>query len=288
MRRLLFTAMLLGLGWVCLTAGSPFPPGVFNIDRSHTLLQKAEVWLPVLPTHMGGTTWWNLIGTTHGVLTNGAVWTYRAATRFGGNVLLDGINDYVDLGDTSAVTFERTERLTMAISLNITTLQAAALISKANPGAPYEGIWFEVRGDGTVYCGLWTPADNIQLKTTAALTADAWHTVVCVYNGGSTEDSLLLYFDGVSQATVHDGDNLSISGSLLTSEPLRLGARADGTFPLAAEVSNVIICRCAWRDSQIQAYKSLDAPWYGGMLRHTPFEGATLVPAAPKRKVVIQ
>jgi Concanavalin A-like lectin/glucanases superfamily len=290
MRRLVLTAVLLGLALGLVMAQGPFPPGIPHLDRTHPLLQKADVWLPVLPTHTGGSTWWNVLGTTHGILTNGALWASKAPSRFDGYVLLDGIDDYVDLPDTPAVSFERTDPMTLALSVNLTAVVRAVLVAKANTASPFEGIWFLLEPDGTVSCSLVTPVEGMGLQTTGVVTAGFWQTVVCTYDGSATEAGIRLYINGIQQATTTYWGSPTIADSILVAVPMRLGADNDGLIPLPGWLSNVLVCHCTWSAAQAKAYEDLRAPWYGGMFSPQLVQGTTLAPPAPrvKRKVTIQ
>ena len=71
-----------------------------------------------------GTTWYDLVGNSNGILTNGPVFN----TGNGGNIVFDGINDYVDFGNI----LNLTSNFTLSTTFNMvdTTLGVQTIIGK--------------------------------------------------------------------------------------------------------------------------------------------------------------
>ncbi len=156
--------------------------------------------------------------------------------KINGALDFDGIDDYVVVPDD--VNLDIPGALTLAFWTKYTSSSSGWIISKGTTGGAY-GYWAAVNA-GQIRFG-----DNAGFKTTTASTYNdgAWHFVVCVYDGGSSFDSLKIYVDNVEQTTTQAG---SFSGFDATNEPLVLGGHFDsgsihiGRF-FAGSIDNVMV-----------------------------------------------
>jgi len=148
----------------------------------------------------------------------------------------DGSDDYVVVADDDSLDIPGA--LTLAFWTRYTSSGSGWIISKGTTGTAY-GYW-AAKNAGQIRFG-----DNAGFKTTTASTYNdgAWHFVVCVYDGGSSFDSLKIYVDNVEQTTTQAG---SFSSFDATDEPLVLGGHFDsgsintGRF-FAGDIDNAMI-----------------------------------------------
>jgi hypothetical protein len=58
--------------------------------------------------------------------------------------------------------------------------------------------------------------------TTTALDDDAWHHIICTYDGSSTHAGVVFYLDGAKEVTVAQ-DAFVISGTMVSTQPITIG-----------------------------------------------------------------
>jgi Concanavalin A-like lectin/glucanases superfamily len=133
-------------------------------------------------------------GGLSGTLTNGATW---GTGRNAGAVQLDGINDYVELGNPT--TLQLTSSMTVSAWINSSAFPSddAAIVSKRTPSSTvgYQLDTTIDRGPRTIAFKL-TNSSGAQVYRYGATTlqANTWYHVTGVYNSATSE--LHVYLNG--------------------------------------------------------------------------------------------
>jgi prepilin-type N-terminal cleavage/methylation domain-containing protein len=161
--------------------------------------------------------WWKLDETSgltavdssgkgnHGILVNGLAWVPTGG-QIGGALVLDGSDDYVDLGADSSLNFRSSEAFTITAWIK-TTDEYGLIVSLRNSMDDGSDIDFAVGGEGgdddpgkamilvRRDGGTWGWASVI---SGTAVNDGKWHHVAAERGSGSTVE---LFLDGVSQGT---------------------------------------------------------------------------------------
>jgi hypothetical protein len=185
-----------------------------------------------------------------GVLTNGPLWV---AGKNGNGLRLDGVNDYVDLGNK--VAFQLTGSMTLSAWINASAFpfNDAAIISKrqsANVGYQLDATID--RGPRTVGFKISDAAGNTVARYGATpLVANTWYHVAGVYD--ATNRTMKVYVNGKL-------DNGVLVGRIPATQPastqnVHIGQRpgAPRTSNFAGVLDDVRIYNRALSQAEIQA-----------------------------------
>ncbi|WP_187436538.1 DUF4347 domain-containing protein, partial [Bradyrhizobium hipponense] len=185
-----------------------------------------------------------------GTLVNGA--TFTTAGKYGNAVALDGVNDYVDLGNSTAL--KLTGSMTVSAWIYATAFPSddAAVVSNK----PYSGAGFQL--DTTVDTGRRTigfkltnsaGGDMIRYGTTT-LQPNTWYNIVGVYDAAA--QTLHVYLNG----QLDDGQLVGTVTATQQSSALdvEIGQRPGnpGVFQFNGRIDDVRIADHAITQSQIQ------------------------------------
>lgn len=178
-----------------------------------------------------------------GSLIGGAtISTTVAPTRFTNprSLSFDGSDDYVDIGNISALNFERNSPFTTSAWVNMSsmTFNYRSVVGKTGT-ANDKGWWFVVTGTqegsnnsavGLVLISVNSSNDLIVYSPNSSLTT-GWHHIAASYTGSSNAAGVTFYIDGVRQATqtVRDG----LTTSIQTSASVQIGQRNVTGSPLS-------------------------------------------------------
>jgi PKD repeat protein len=184
-----------------------------------------------------------------GVLTNGPLWV---AGKNGNGVRLDGVNDYIDLGNPAALRLTGSMTLSAWINSSAFPFDDAAIISKrqsANVG--YQLDTTIDRGPRTVGFKISDAAGNTVARYGATtLVTNTWYHVAGVYD--ATNRTLTVYLNGQL-------DNGVLVGTIPATQPsstqnVNIGQRpgAPGTFNFAGVLDDVRIYNQALSQAEIQ------------------------------------
>lgn len=142
----------------------------------------------------GSTTWNNLVNSTiSGSLVNGPTFN----TGSGGNIVFDGVDDYVD---TPYITPISTSDFTFATWLKFTTSQLSSVITKRVGAPTYEQLSIYIAGDANANTpGTKVVVNDVKsiplnrvLISTNSYNDGLWHYIVATRTSTSTN----LYIDG--------------------------------------------------------------------------------------------
>ena len=153
-----------------------------------------------------------------GTLINGPTWT---AGRSGNAVNLDGVDDYVNIPDSS--TLDGMSTLTLSMWIKLTQMPGTK--SYIPLGKDTEGYGYSYRiavnPSGTLHFNVQTTNNGwytagTGVDSTTVLTANTWYHVAATYDGSYVK----IYVNGLPEGT----GSQAISGSIYNStSPLRLG-----------------------------------------------------------------
>lgn len=182
-----------------------------------------------------GTVWRDLAGSNNGTLTNGP--TFGSAN--GGSIVLDGTNDYVNIGDNTSLRFGTGNFAWGVWVKTVNTNTLASIIGKRSNTDPFamnfisfgtlvvSGFGFTGNASKRINFGLRFNNSNQYVGNSNNDIIDGnWKYIVMVRNSGS----LQLYSNGVNQnfTLIHNsgtGINTDIS---LTGTNRFIGATTDG------------------------------------------------------------
>src|SRR4051794_7219507 len=209
-----------------------------------------------------------------GVLTNGAGW---GVGRNAGAVLLDGVNDFVDLGNPAKL--QLTGSMTVSAWVNSAAYPAddAAIVSKRASGElGYQLDTTVDRGPRTIGFKLTSSSGGNMFRYGATvLQANTWYFVTGVYDAAAS--TLHVYLNG----QLDDG---TLVGTVTAAQQnstanVNLGRRpGSNSFNLSGRIDDVRIYGRALTQAEVQA--DMNAPVGGSAGETTPPSVAITSPAA--------
>src|SRR5215475_7468896 len=183
-----------------------------------------------------------------GTLTNGPTFT---AGKYGNAVALDGVNDFVNLGNPSALQFTGSMSVSAWVFLNSFPSDDAAVVSKRNGSEiGYQLDITPDTGARTIGFKLTNSSGGTMFRYGAtALQTNTWYHIAGVYDAAN--QTLNVYLNGVL-------DNGQLQGTVTGSQQnstanVNIGRRATGTgFDFPGRIDDVRIADHALTQSQIQ------------------------------------
>jgi len=133
------------------------------------------------------------LGNYNGTLVNGA--TYGSGIINQG-FSLDGVNDYVDLGNNFDNDGTQAQSFSLWVKLN--TLSTFAFVSKMNHSIPFNGWAVQLVGSkaNLVFSNNATGGLYAQTENTQVLTTNTWYHIVATYDGSKSASGIKIYIDG--------------------------------------------------------------------------------------------
>ena len=152
------------------------------------------LWNDLLAYYTADNTPNDALGTYNGTLTNGA--TYGTGIINNG-FSLDGVNDYVDLGDVLDNDGTQAQSVSLWVKLN-TPLSTFAFVSKFNHFIPYNGWAVQLSNSkvNLIFSNSVTGALYAQTENTQVLTTNTWYHIVATYDGSKSASGIKVYVDG--------------------------------------------------------------------------------------------
>jgi len=177
---------------------------------------------------MANTIYWgqaavnNTIGFGQGALTG--------STPFSNNqsILLDGIDDYVDMGNT--LDFTNTDAFSISCWFKRTRSGVSEfLVSKQDSTSNARGytllIPFDDNKVTVVIRNNTASSGRLIVDCTTAITNTNWHHIVMTYDGSSSVSGINLYLDGNNDTGATSG---TLSATISNSASFQLGAKNGG------------------------------------------------------------
>jgi hypothetical protein len=137
-----------------------------------------------------GTTWTDLSGNGNtGTFNNGPVFNSDA----GGSIAFDGINDYIDLGQSLTLEYNRTTGYTLNAWVYVPTgIASGAIFSRGLNGTSFYSVQFlycdSSFGSGPKTLGMVMNGQNTWVVSTGnIITTNAWNNVAAVHTASSVK-----------------------------------------------------------------------------------------------------
>jgi hypothetical protein len=155
--------------------------------------------------------------------------TYAQTGGRGNMFVGDGTDDKVDVGNVGAFNFERTTAFTIETWFK-TTSNTNSFLTKVQQTLPARGYGLGMN-TGNIFFSLINNANPItpnliNVRTNATFADNNWHHVAATYDGSSNASGVIIYVDGVQQATTTLSNNLS--ATIQNTESVFLGASLTG------------------------------------------------------------
>jgi glucose/arabinose dehydrogenase/PKD repeat protein len=181
-----------------------------------------------------------------GTLTNGPTW---GAGRYGGAIVLDGVDDYVDLGNPTALRLTGSMTVSAWINSSAFPVDDAPIVSKRGS----VGFQLDTTLDGggrTVGLKLTnsTGADMIRYGATT-LQPNTWYHVAGVYDAVTA--TMNVYLDGHLDNGAQVGTVTSVQQD--SPENVLIGRRANGGYEFGGRIDEVRLYDRALSLAEIQA-----------------------------------
>ena len=150
----------------------------------------------------------------------------------------DGVNDYLDLGDTDDFSFgdgSSDTAFSFSIWCNSSDVTTTALLTKSGTASAEREYYLYIGGDDKLYFVLWDYSSGgyIYSRTNATLTSTqgSWTHIVVTYDGSGANTGQTIYLNNVSQAVTRVAAG---SGTYVAMEntayPLKIGSLLTGNF----------------------------------------------------------
>ena len=156
-----------------------------------------------------GTTWTDISGTgNNGTLTNGPTFS----NTNGGNIVFDGVDDYVDLGTGSSLV-NLTNNITVEAWIK-TSFPTSRLTIYGN-GYSGTGMMFGTSANTPGGLEVYYPTIYVAYSTAGVLQSNVWQHVVYTRNGAGL-NTHTFYINSISQTvtqTANGGDSWGTSGT---------------------------------------------------------------------------
>ncbi|MFQ5677742.1 MAG: LamG domain-containing protein, partial [bacterium] len=191
-----------------------------------------------VPPPSGLVSWWPGDGNANDIRNGHPGASVNGATFGAGKVdqafSLDGVDDYVDIGDISA--FEITSTSSMSVTGWIKTSMTVFgyVVNKMDIFTPDFGWYIRVNSDGSLRFVI-ADNDNRVFIESIAVNDGNWHHFAATHDGGSGE--MNLYVDGVLSGSATEFFGAIDDGGM----PLRIGISSQGFWPFAGFIDEVSI-----------------------------------------------
>lgn len=144
------------------------------------------------------------------------------------SILLDGVDDYVDMGDV--LDFERTSAFSISCWFKRTRSSVSEfLIAKQESSGNARGYTILIPSDDNkitfVLRNNTASSGRIIADSSSAITDTNWHHVVVTYDGSSATSGITIYLDGSDNTGAVTG---TLSATTLNSIAFQIGARNGG------------------------------------------------------------
>ena len=149
------------------------------------------------------------------------------------SIQLDGVDDYVTMGNVSNLNFQRTDAFSISTWVKRGTFEASQfLFSKMNSTGNLRGYIFYIGSDSDTPIFLLRrdtsfTSQRLLVVGSTTILDNNWHHLVVTYDGSSTASGVKIYVDGISDTTTFTG---AISDSIITSAPVNIGARNNSNY----------------------------------------------------------
>jgi hypothetical protein len=156
--------------------------------------------------------------------------------KLAGAMKLDG-NTHIEAGDVAS--FERTDRFSYGAWVNLENKEGATVVSRMDDGDAFRGFdLLLVGGKLTAHLVHHWPDDALHVVSKTEVPLNQWKHVFATYDGSAKAEGFQLYLDG--QRLEVEITNNHLTGTTITTKPLRIGRRTPGA-PLKGMIDDVRI-----------------------------------------------
>ncbi len=167
----------------------------------------------------------------------------------------NGRNNYVNIGNVSSLSFERTNPFSVCAWESMTGVNEA-IVGKLDAKSPYLG--WELSSDSNGHLemvienayttnAIWVYASG----TNSAINTGAWFFVCGTYNGSSDASGTALYINGSSATTTIGSNNLTLS--ILNAIPVQIGARVTDAWLVTGSLDDVRVYNRGLSSAEVMA-----------------------------------
>ncbi len=173
----------------------------------------------------------------------------------------DGSNDYIDLGNVLASTFEYNVAFSISAWINVdnNSLVYKSILTKMDNGPVYQGFQFQVYGDELNFHLIndYSASDYIHVITTGSpIIQHNWYHVVLTKPASPLASGVKMYVNGVEEAVTATD---TITGTTVSTDELQIGARDNGQVFLG-NLSNIAVFNSELSQDQIITIYNGDVP----------------------------
>ncbi len=190
--------------------------------------------------------------------------------KINGCLAFDGTNDYVNLGQPSALAFERTSQFSISTWIKGTSFAGLPTIfSKGLNSGSYTGYFFFLNaGKLEMQINNTGSATNqIDVKSNNTVSTGVWHHVVMTYDGSSSAAGVKFYVDDVIQGVTVLSNTLS--ASILNAADANIGEYADASSPFNGLIDEVHVYNFALNQDQVNTDYNYGSSLTSGVLGPT-------------------
>ncbi len=144
------------------------------------------------------------------------------------SILLDGVDDFVDCGNDSSLSFDRTDSFSLSAWINSSSGFNGTIVGKFD-GSSVKGYYMGMNSStNKLRFTLRKSSTYILVETTDEINLNQWSHVLATYNGNQDASGVVLYVNGTAVSLTVVLNNLTTSIS--NSDPLRIGSNDSATF----------------------------------------------------------
>lgn len=140
------------------------------------------------------------------------------------SLLLDGVNERIDTDIDAAYNLDNNNTFSMSIWLKANTISSvsANLVFAKYSNPPARGYFISLKSDKIRFSLQSNGGINgVQVETIDTISLNTWYNITATYDASTDASGCKIYLDGNLLSTIALDNTLT--GSILTSEPLRIG-----------------------------------------------------------------
>ena len=189
---------------------------------------------------------------------------------------LDGVDDFVTMGNPSNLNFERTDSFSMSLWFNKPTSSGAEFLLGKNEQASPRSGYFAFTSGNLVHFRITTSGGFLlQIRDNDVHNLNVWEHYVFTYDGSSTSSGINIYKNGTLLTNVARS-GATLTQSIQTTVPFTLGARQGlglfaeslidevGVFNSELSASDITAIYNSGVPTSLSSYSSLISWWRCG------------------------
>jgi len=215
-----------------------------------------------------------MLVSTHGIIAQSVSGTPPFSNTK--SILLDGVDDFVTMGDT--LDFERTDAFSLSAWIKRgSTGVNDSIVSKMESSGSYRGYFLYITSSNKIRFILRnvnTTSNRLFVDSTSSITSGNWNHILVTYDGSSSGSGVKIYINGVSDTVTTSG---TLSATILNSSPFNIGARNSNSLFATATIDEVSVFNTELSASNVTSIYNGGAPSdissISGLVSYWRFEG---------------